>query len=50
MKIFLKTRWTRPLRDMTRDPVFMAAFLTNTLFLIGTWLEMRDYKKRQDLF
>ena len=35
---------------MTRDPVFMAAFLTNTLFLIGTWLEMRDYKKRQDLF
>ena len=35
---------------MTRDPIFMTAFLTNTMFLIGTWLEMRDYKKRQDLF
>ena len=35
---------------MTRDPIFMTAFLTNTMFLIGTALEMREYKKRRDLF
>lgn len=35
---------------MTRDPIFMTAFLTNAMFLIGTALEMREYKKRQDLF
>ncbi len=35
---------------MTQDPIFMAAFLTNTLFLIGTALEMREYKRREDLF
>lgn len=35
---------------MTRDPIFMTAFLTNAMFLIGTALEMREYKKRRDLF